>query len=125
MDRPLPAPKKAAAELKKLAPKVIKEWHVKFANDYNLLELGFNYLKNCKKVLSFVKSRVVLNYFFLIRFYYFKVDFVSFSHQTVAQRAYLQKQNEKQEILQNRKYVEYVKEMNGKLQLIDHSIRHK
>lgn len=89
MARPLPPPKKAAAELKKLAPKVIKNWHDKFADVYKLLDLGFSYLKNCKKV-----------------------DFVSFSNQSVAQRSHVQKQNEKQTIIQNKKYVEYVKEMN-------------
>lgn len=89
MSRPLPPPKKAAAELKKLAPKVIKNWHDKFADVYKLLDLGFSYLKNCKKV-----------------------DFVSFSNQTVAQRAHIQKQNEKQLIFQNKKYIEYVKQMD-------------
>ena len=43
-----------------------------------------------------------------------KIDFISFSNQTVAQRENIQKQNEKQMIIQNKKYIEYVKEMNGK-----------
>jgi len=49
-DEELPPPRKAANELKKLAPKIIKGWHDKFAADYKLLDLGFNYLKNLKKV---------------------------------------------------------------------------
>jgi hypothetical protein len=49
-DEPLPPPKKAAIELKKEAAKTIKNWHEKFGSEYKLLDLGFNYLKNCKKV---------------------------------------------------------------------------
>ena len=49
-DEPLPPPVKKAAELKKLAAKAIKTWHEKFGNDYKLLDLGYNYLKNVKKV---------------------------------------------------------------------------
>ena len=52
MDKPLPPPKKAATELKKLSPRIIKSWHDKFGEEYNLLDLGFNYLKNCKKVIK-------------------------------------------------------------------------
>ncbi|CAF1031317.1 unnamed protein product [Brachionus calyciflorus] len=88
-DEPLPPPKKAAIELKKLAAKTIKVWNEKFGNEYKRLELGFNYLKNCKKI-----------------------DFVSFSHQNIAQRVHTQKQNEKQQIFLNRKFTEYVQEMN-------------
>ncbi len=49
--RPLPPPKKRATELKHLAARHIKNWHEKFSDVYKLLDLGFNYLKNCKKVV--------------------------------------------------------------------------
>ena len=42
-----------------------------------------------------------------------KIDFVSFSHQTTAQRIQAQKDQERQQIFLNKKYEEYVKEMNG------------
>ena len=51
-DYPLPPPKKAANELKKLAAKTVKAWYDKFGKDYRLLELGYNYLKDCKKVIQ-------------------------------------------------------------------------
>ena len=50
IDNPLPPPAKKAAILKKLAAKTIKTWHEKFSDIYKLLDLGYNYLKNCKKV---------------------------------------------------------------------------
>lgn len=56
----LPAPRKTANELKKLSAKSIKEWHDKFGSNYKLLDLGFSFLKNCKKVLEF--------FFFFMRF---------------------------------------------------------
>jgi hypothetical protein len=87
----LPQPRKTAKELKKLAARVIKQWHDKFAADYKLLDLGFNYLKNCKKV-----------------------DFVSFSHETNAQRLQTQREQERQQIFLNKKYNEYLSEMNGR-----------
>ncbi|RNA35487.1 UV-stimulated scaffold A-like, partial [Brachionus plicatilis] len=68
--------------------KIIKAWNDKFSPEYKRLQLGFEYLKNCKKV-----------------------DFVSFSHQNSAHRAHVQKQNEKQQIFVNQKYKEYIKEM--------------
>ena len=52
VDNPLPAPAKKAAELKKLATRTIQNWFDKFHADYKLLELGYNYLKNIKKVNS-------------------------------------------------------------------------
>ena len=51
LDNPLPPPLKKANELKKLAIKTIKSWYEKYYMDYKLLELGFNYLKNMKKVI--------------------------------------------------------------------------
>jgi hypothetical protein len=47
-------------------------------------------------------------------FLIFQIDFVSFSHQTNAQRLHADKQNEKQLIFLNKKHDEYVQEMNGK-----------
>ncbi len=95
MDNPLPPPVKKVAQLKNLAAKTIKSWHEKFADEYNLLDLGFKYLKNCKKV-----------------------DFVSFSHQTVAQRSHLAKESERQQIFLNKKYLDYKQEMQGLTSLI-------
>jgi hypothetical protein len=46
----LPPPKKAENELKKLAITSIKKWHDNYGKDYKMLAMGFNYLKNCKKV---------------------------------------------------------------------------
>jgi hypothetical protein len=86
----LPPPKKNAIELKKLAAKVIKNWHDKFGSEYKLLELGFNYLKNCKKV-----------------------DFVSFSHESNAQRLHTERENVRQQVFLNKKHGEYVQEMSG------------
>lgn len=94
IDEPLPPPKNAAKELKKQAAMIIKSWNDKFAAQYKRLQLGFDYLKNCKKV-----------------------DFVSFSHHNSAQRVYVQQQNEKQQIFMNLKYKKYVQEMQGKIPL--------
>ncbi len=52
----MPPPEKKAVELKKLAAKLVNTWYEKFGSDYKLLELGFNYLKNVKKVGSFYKT---------------------------------------------------------------------
>ena len=90
MDNPLPPPAKKAKDLKNLAAKTVKLWHEKFSDVYKLLDLGFNYLKNCKKV-----------------------DFVGFSHQTSAQRAHVARETERQQIFLNKKYIENVKEMKG------------
>ena len=69
-DEPLPPPRKIANELKKLAAKVIKTWHEKFGAEYKLLDLGFNYLKNCKKVkisqIDLVHSKKSSNYLVLV-----------------------------------------------------------
>lgn len=94
-DEPLPPPRNAANELKKQAAKIIKSWNDKFSTEYKRLQLGFDYLKNCKKV-----------------------DFVSFSHQNSAQRAHAQKQNEKQLIILNQKCRQYVQEMTSKLLIL-------
>lgn len=90
VDNPLPPPVKKAALLKKLAARTIKQWHEKFSDVYKLLDLGFNYLKNCKKV-----------------------DFVEFSHQTSAQRAHVARESERQQIFLNQKYLGYAKDMKG------------
>ncbi len=54
LKNPLPPPSQKANELKKLATKTIKSWYDKFFMDYKLLELGFNYLKNIKKVILII-----------------------------------------------------------------------
>ncbi len=92
VDNPLPPPVKKATMLKKLAAKTIKNWHEKFADVYKLLDLGYNYLKNCKKV-----------------------DFIQFSHQTSAQRTHLAQESERQQIFLNQKYLAYAQEMKGNI----------
>lgn len=42
-----------------------------------------------------------------------KIDFVSYSHLTAAQRSQQQKEHERQQIFLNKKYEEYLKELNG------------
>ena len=88
----LPPPRKKATELKKFAAKTIKAWHEKFGESYQLLNLGFDYLKNLKKI-----------------------DFVDFSHQTNAERLHAQREQEKKQIILNKRCIEYEKQMNGLL----------
>lgn len=88
LENPLPPPAKKAALLKNLAARIIKEWNDKFSDVYKLLDLGFNYLKNCKKV-----------------------DFVSFSHQSSAQRAHVAKESERQQIFNNKKCLTSMQEI--------------
>jgi UV-stimulated scaffold protein A len=87
---PLPPPKKAAIELKKAAAKSIHNWYTKFSSIYKLLELGYNYLANVKKI-----------------------DFISFSHQTEAERKHKEELIEKQQIILNKKCDDYINELNG------------
>ncbi|KAK3587499.1 hypothetical protein CHS0354_003642 [Potamilus streckersoni] len=47
---PLPPPKSAAKTLKSSAYKSIQQWYTKFGDAYRKLGLGYNFLKNCKKV---------------------------------------------------------------------------
>ncbi|KAL3863835.1 hypothetical protein ACJMK2_005563 [Sinanodonta woodiana] len=47
---PLPPPKSAAKTLKSSAYKSIQQWYTKFGDAYMKLGLGYNFLKNCKKV---------------------------------------------------------------------------
>ena len=47
---PLPAPKDAAARLKKASLLAVREWHHKYGHGYPKLKLGFNHLKFNKKV---------------------------------------------------------------------------
>ncbi|XP_054722367.1 UV-stimulated scaffold protein A-like [Uloborus diversus] len=49
-DSPLPLPLPAAKELKRKALEFIQNWCTKFGDKYTRLQLGFNYLKKCKKV---------------------------------------------------------------------------
>lgn len=50
VDHQLPPPKAAARLLRQFAATSIKGWHQKFGSAYKLLDVGFNYLKNCKYV---------------------------------------------------------------------------
>lgn len=49
-DMPLPPPKAAAKDLKIKTLQLIQEWNTKFGEDYKRLNLGYKYLKHCKKV---------------------------------------------------------------------------
>ncbi len=49
-DLPLPPPKSAAKLLKDETAKAIQSWHEKFGQDYKKLDLGYNYLKTCRKI---------------------------------------------------------------------------
>ncbi|XP_075237928.1 UV-stimulated scaffold protein A-like isoform X2 [Lycorma delicatula] len=49
-DLPLPLPRNVALNLKKLALTTVSEWNNKFGSQYKKLSLGFNYLKQCRKV---------------------------------------------------------------------------
>lgn len=49
-DLPLPPPKAAASDLKIKTLQLIQEWNTKFGEDYKRLNLGYKYLKHCKKV---------------------------------------------------------------------------
>jgi len=47
---PLPPPKKAAAELQRLAKKTLKNWFDTFGQTYKKLALCYNYLLKSKQV---------------------------------------------------------------------------
>lgn len=49
-DSPLPPPKNVAKNLKIKTLKFVEEWNNQFGEDYKRLKLGFNFLKECKKV---------------------------------------------------------------------------
>ena len=49
-DYPLPPPKQAAKILKSKTIEFVHKWHEKFGDAYKKLALGYNFLKNCKKV---------------------------------------------------------------------------
>ncbi|XP_049862769.1 UV-stimulated scaffold protein A-like [Schistocerca gregaria] len=49
-DKPLPMPKTVAKDLKLFALRTIQQWNKEFGSGYKKLELGFSFLKNCKKV---------------------------------------------------------------------------
>ncbi|XP_067008916.2 UV-stimulated scaffold protein A isoform X3 [Anabrus simplex] len=49
-DHPLPPPRTAALNLKRMALRCIREWNSEFGDGYKKLKLGYNYLKHCKKV---------------------------------------------------------------------------
>ncbi|KAK2154000.1 hypothetical protein LSH36_279g01056 [Paralvinella palmiformis] len=49
-DYPLPPPKLVAKTLKSNTIEFVHKWHEKFGDAYKKLALGYNFLKNCKKV---------------------------------------------------------------------------
>ncbi|CAF0789418.1 unnamed protein product [Rotaria sp. Silwood1] len=48
VDNQLPPPNATAKLLKQFTAMCIKKWHEKFGTAYKLLDIGYNYLKNCK-----------------------------------------------------------------------------
>ncbi|CAF3723451.1 unnamed protein product, partial [Adineta steineri] len=48
VDNQLPPPNQTARLLRQFTATSIKKWHEKFGTAYKLLDIGFNYLKNCK-----------------------------------------------------------------------------
>jgi len=48
IDNQLPPPISTAKLLKQLTATSIKKWYEKFGTTYKLLDIGYNYLKNCK-----------------------------------------------------------------------------
>lgn len=49
-DKPLPQPKSVARDLKLLALRTVQQWNKEFGDGYKKLQLGFSFLKNCKKI---------------------------------------------------------------------------
>ncbi|XP_064645040.1 UV-stimulated scaffold protein A-like isoform X2 [Lineus longissimus] len=49
-DCPLPPPKHAAKNLNRLAIQAVQKWYIDFGHAYKKLALGYNFLKNFKKV---------------------------------------------------------------------------
>lgn len=49
-DKPLPPPRPTAVSLKRLALKTIQQWHEIYGKGYKKLALGYNYLRQCKKI---------------------------------------------------------------------------
>ncbi|XP_059821582.1 UV-stimulated scaffold protein A isoform X2 [Hypanus sabinus] len=49
-EQPLPPPKEAARKLKEMAIKAIQEWQDKYGNAYKKLSLGYQFLKQVRKV---------------------------------------------------------------------------
>ncbi|XP_072898346.1 UV-stimulated scaffold protein A [Hemitrygon akajei] len=49
-EQPLPPPKEAAQKLKEMAIKAIQEWQDKYGNAYKKLSLGYQFLKQVRKV---------------------------------------------------------------------------
>ena len=51
---PMPPPKQVATSLKKMAFDSVQEWRNKFGVAYKKLDLAYNYLQTCKKVIMLV-----------------------------------------------------------------------
>ncbi|XP_009946367.1 PREDICTED: UV-stimulated scaffold protein A-like, partial [Leptosomus discolor] len=59
-DQPLPPPKEVAQKLRKAAIKSVQDWHEKYGEAYKKLSLGYNFLKQNKKVdFQDVRARTV------------------------------------------------------------------
>lgn len=50
IDDQLPPPVPTAKLLRQFTATSIRKWHEKFGTTYKLLDIGYNYLKNCKLV---------------------------------------------------------------------------
>lgn len=86
----LPPPKEAANKLKELAAQSIKKWHTKYGNEYKLLDLGFKYLKDIKRI-----------------------DFETFNTLTLAERKNREEANKKKEFFLNQECLQFIKEQKG------------
>ncbi|OCT99233.1 UV-stimulated scaffold protein A [Xenopus laevis] len=59
-EQPLPPPKEVAQKMKILAIRTVQEWHEKFGDAYKKLALGYNFLKQNKKIdFQDVRSRTL------------------------------------------------------------------
>jgi len=53
-DCPLPLPRSIALSLKRMALQCIQEWNKEYGYGYKKLQLGYRFLKHCKKVIHCV-----------------------------------------------------------------------
>lgn len=49
-DNPLPLPRTRALELKSMSLKAVDKWYQLYGPGYKKLGIGYNYLRQCKKV---------------------------------------------------------------------------
>jgi UV-stimulated scaffold protein A len=88
----LPPPKEASIKLKQLAAQLIKKWYLKFGSEYKLLNLGFKYLKDTKRI-----------------------DFETFNTLTLAERKNREEVNKRKEFFLNQECIQFVNEMKGRI----------